>query len=126
LATEHYDAVLLGWGALSHVILPSVRERTLATAAALAPDGPVLASFLLRGQDRRSGRSRRLGCAIGDRIGRARGVTEDTGEVSFSTNLGFAYVFGKGELEALAASCDRQLVWDREPGFPHATFLPLS
>jgi hypothetical protein len=44
LAGERFDAVLLGWGSLTHVLTPAGRQRTLEAAAALT-SGPILASF---------------------------------------------------------------------------------
>jgi hypothetical protein len=128
LAGATYDAVILGWGALSHVIDPAERERLITAAATLAPDGPVLASFFLEAQTTHPGRARQLGSRLGARIAQARGFAPSEPEVAasidFSTNLGFTHIFSAEELEALAAGCDRTLAWDPEPGFPHATFLP--
>lgn len=121
-AGNSYDAVLLGWGALSHVIEGTERERLLAASTALAPDGPVLASFFLRVEATRGGRTRRLGAQLGQRIAGARGLQSEASQIEFSTSLGFTQVFAAEELERLASSCDRELVWDPEPGFPHATF----
>ena len=45
LAQERYEAVLLGWGSLTHVMDPNERLRLLRSLTLICPSGPILASF---------------------------------------------------------------------------------
>jgi hypothetical protein len=42
---ERFDAVVLGWGSITHVPSPEVRQALLQATARLCPRGPVLLSF---------------------------------------------------------------------------------
>ncbi|RMH36649.1 MAG: hypothetical protein D6689_22120 [Deltaproteobacteria bacterium] len=115
-----YDAVLIGWGGLSHVLDRTDREAALRTCAALAPAGPILASFFVRGAHNPGAASRahRLGNAAGRAVARLRGVDagEDAGGTWFAGWYGFAHAFSPDELGALAAAIGRRFAWDVAPG----------
>lgn len=96
LRGQTYDAVLCGWSSFGHVIGARAREETLRALAALAPNGPVLASFWLGPEPR------------------------DT----FTAHAGFMHCFSEGELRALASAVARELVLETSGAFPHATFRP--
>lgn len=124
-AAVRYDAVLLGWTSLTHVINDVTVERTLRTCSALAPDGPVLASFWLKGGSPPRDRARQVGAWIGRQLGRVRSAKHHTDGVCFHPAYGFGRTFEKSEIEAFAARCGRATVWEGSAGeFPHATFLP--
>jgi hypothetical protein len=67
----------------------------------------------------------RYGAACGRAIAGLRRLhTEPSPRESFTLHGGFVYRFTREELEALARSVGRELVWeDDETDYPHATFL---
>lgn len=121
---ERYDAVILGWGSLTHVLDPASHLPLLALCDTLSPRGPVLASFWLRtANEEARGRAHMLGAAAGRRVAGMRGVqaSAPAGE-QFRTHCGFAYQFERAEIEAHAAAIGRRVLWD-ESGYPHVTFV---
>ena len=127
LAGRVFDAVILGWGSLTHVLTHDEQQRVLAASCALSPQGPVLASFFARGAAaaRPESRAGRLGAAAGRLVGRFRGVSAAPLQIAFFWHLGFTYAYSAEDLEGLAATVERQLEWQPEP-YGHATFLPPS
>jgi hypothetical protein len=133
LAHRRYDAVVLGWGSLTHVLEADERLRLLESVCRLAPDGPILASFWLRPDPPPDlpdsvarparGRADALGRAAGRLVGRVRGVPARDETVSFGSWYGFAHSFTRAELEALAARVGRRLVWGEHGAYPHVTFV---
>jgi len=125
LAGRRYQAVLLGWGSLGHVLDARERERLLSACARLAPGGPVLASFLC-GEDL-TGRAAQWGAALGGGLARMLGrAPADPRKVALAPWFGFVHLFTEGEVEALARACGRTLRWGHEgggAGYPHATFV---
>ncbi len=131
LAPGQYAAVIIGWGGLSHILDPDHRERVLRACDRLAPDGPILASFLVRSvTDAPVSKSRRLGYSAGRVIARMRRISPGADSApGFATGFGFSHAFRGAEIEALAKRVGRQLLWGRagaSPTYPHATFLPRS
>ena len=123
---EPFDAVLLGWGSLTHVFSRAQRREVFEAASIVAPRGPILASFWQRPQGempRRSERRRRF-FELSQRLGRLRGVeaAEDTDFV-FGPSHGFGIYLSTAELEAIARSLDRPIDTARRP-FPRATLGP--
>ncbi len=127
-AGERYDAVLLGWGSLTHVLDGDERTRTVRTLDRLCPRGPILASFLCDpgGRPQRIvGRADRLGAASGRRVARLRGLDGDPapGEL-FALHIGFAHRFVRDEIEALARAVGRAVVWEDDgTEYPHVSFV---
>jgi hypothetical protein len=125
LRDRTYDAVILGWGSLTHVLTPHDQHRVLAAASALTPHGPVLASFFVRkpAAVRPEGHVRRLGTAAGRLAGRLRRVPAAPVEIGFFWNLGFTYSYTSEDLERLSTALGRRSEWHPEP-YGHATLLP--
>jgi len=127
VARRRYDAVLLGWGGLTHVLDPDERVRIVAACARLAPEGPILASFWFRG-GAPAGRSRglQLGMAVGRGVRALRGLPAPAHEpLRFAGRYGFGHSFTHEEIEALARGAGRVVEWGdlKRAGYPHATFL---
>lgn len=127
--SQHYDAVLLGWGGLSHVLRREQRTRLLRACDRLAPWGPILASFFMdpHAAGRQAcGRAAALGRVLGSWVSRMRPAASPAAELEFTTWGGFLYHFGAEEIHELACAAGRTLVWQHEGGFPHATFRPRA
>jgi len=123
-----YDAVLLGWGSLSHVIGPDERSTLFRAVDRLAGNGVVLASFYLAGsKPRQVGRAVRVGAALGNIVGERRATNPEP--VEFTHWGGFIRAFAPEEIEALAASVDRRVDWhhgEGTPRMPHVTLRPSA
>ena len=124
--TARYDAIVLGWGSLAHVLGASERAALLSAAHRACPTGPILASYWPAPQTR-PGQARATGQRVGRAISAVRGVaTSPTGD-AWTANIGFAHGFSDAELRALADSVGRTLAIDGKPGdYPHAAFLHRS
>ena len=122
LAGERFDAVLLGWGSLTHVLTPAGRQRTLEAAAALT-SGPILASFWTQASagPPPSGRLVAWAERAGSAVGRVRGHPPPSG-LRFFAWCGFGCTLERAELEGLAQALGRRLVWWDAP-YPHAAWL---
>lgn len=118
-----FDAALLGWGSLSHLLAPSEHVRLFEALARLCPGGPILASFfLLDSSWPRDGRARRLGLRLGRWLAEAREtVGPEARKMRLLAHAGFVYAFEQAELEHLAEACGRELRMYRD-SYPHATF----
>jgi len=126
ICQQSYDAVILGWGSLSHVCCPEERRRVLEAAFSLVPKGVVCASFFsppLMPSIKRGQRRRQL-FEIGRTLGKWRGMAGSLEEdFIFSPHFGFGVIIRQAEVEAVAMDCGRKLEFHSEP-YPHATFLP--
>lgn len=115
-----FDAIILGWGSLSHVMSADSRAALLATCARICPGGPTLASWL-GARDAPSGRSARVGARLGRALGALRGIplrTVDSDTIYL--HIGATHHFDDRELATL---CRRAgLAFRPESGsYPHAT-----
>lgn len=132
LAKQRYDAVIIGWGSLSHVLDPRQRLRLLLACDRLAPRGPILASFLeLVKNHAEPGRARATGSALGRLVRRTRGLgpcrVEDVDAVGFGSWFGFIHLFTAEEVEDLGRRISRKVIWeaDHRSGYPHVSFGPV-
>ncbi|HEX6836523.1 MAG TPA: hypothetical protein VF334_08110 [Polyangia bacterium] len=129
LATRTYDAVLLGWSSLSHVLDPAERVRLLRAIDRLCPRGPLLASFFCVPSSSNDaaapGRIERHAAAWGRRVARMRKLPDaPSAREAFLLHGGFARVFTRSEIAALAAAVGRELEWDDDDtDYGHATFV---
>jgi hypothetical protein len=129
LAGERYDAVLLGWGSLTHVLDESERLRLFRVIDRLCPRGPLLASFWcdqpVTTVTPALDRAQRVGAAAGRVVARMRNLcTAPSPREIFALHSGFAYRYTRSELEALAASVARTMIWERDDtDYPHASFV---
>lgn len=116
---QRYEAIVLGWGSLSHVIDPSARVALMEAAAAACPDGPILASYWARTSSPEAARARRVGAWLGERLGRGT----PSGD-AYLPNTGFVHMFDPDELRALARAVGREARVEGAPGdYPHVTFV---
>ena len=122
---KRFDAVVLGWGSLSHVMPSSSRVELLRAVRELAPDAPVLASFGLvtdplavgAGKGRVRNALRRAFVALG-----APGTSEDRDH--FLTTTGFFSYLTHDELARLAWDAEYEVALFEEAPYPHAVLLP--
>ncbi|MFT3775551.1 MAG: nucleotidyltransferase family protein [Minicystis sp.] len=122
-----FDAVVLGWGSLSHVMPSSARSDLLRAVRAVAPRAPVLASFALEpekaqpltGKGRVRDGLRRAFAAL-----RAPGVSE-VGD-HFFPNTGFFSYLGSDEVVRLAWEAGYEVPLFEDAPYAHAVFVPLA
>lgn len=126
-----FDAALLGWGSLSHVVTAAHRRGLLVALRRLCPTGPVLASFWMRDDEEPvpQGRAARLGRGIGALLsGRGRGGPGPAPGDMVLPHCGFGHAFTRGELEALAAEAGYAIarLETGEAEYPRATLVPSA
>jgi hypothetical protein len=138
VASERYDAVLIGWGSLSHLGSAAERERLLRALDRLCPSGPILASFWRADEPSPFatipyGRAARLGRVLGKTVRQARRLPQgETSHELFAPNVGFGYGLTLKEVEGWATLLCRGIAWDADVGdqenwiMPHMTLLPSS
>jgi hypothetical protein len=122
-----FDAVVLGWGSLSHVMPASERLALLRAVHAVAPRGPVLASFSLDedrvdsrpGKGRVRGTLRRVFSALG-----APGTSEDGDH--FYANIGFFANLRNDDIVQLAWDSGYEVALFEESPYAHAVLVPLG
>lgn len=115
IAAERWDAVLLGWTSMMHVLDPAERVRLFVALDQLCRGGPILGTFYPPERARSGGRLRTLGNVIGRAIARARGGVQDPGEdESFGFTCGFLRVWSTAEVEAVASRIGRRTLWRGE------------
>jgi hypothetical protein len=127
LAAQRYDAVLLGWTSLSHVLDTRERYALFEACQIVCPRGPILGSFFLSYEPafERISRARAWGTELGAKLARARGFSERApapGFDRFLIHAGITHVFERAELEALGHSIGRTLELEPMP-YAHATWL---
>jgi SAM-dependent methyltransferase len=94
-----YDAVILGFGSLSLVPSPAVRERLFPAVARLCPRGPVLASFEMASPPR--GRAERVAALLRLLLRRIPG-SHPVADGDALSCFGFQHAFTEEELRGLA------------------------
>ena len=118
-----FDAVIVGWGSLSHCFGTELRRDLFRQIARLCPKGPILASFWT--QDSGSGPKRGRAFDAGLKIGHWTNVVtrQDSDEHLhrfFAPHLGVALAFEKAELDELADIANREVIEVSKPGtYPH-------
>lgn len=122
LRDERFDAVILGWGSLTHLTSPREHRRTLEAARALAPRAPLLLSFFLRKPHER-GRSVALRRALRRALGALGGRDVPDG-VGYEQGGGFVYWFTALELHSLAMESGYRVEALELASFPHAILVP--
>jgi hypothetical protein len=118
-AAAPYDAVILGWCSLDHVLLHADRERLVQAACAAAPSGPILASFHAKEcEGTEALGAPGLAGELGERIGRllraARKLSGTPVKAKLFWDGGFVHYSTREEIEALAASVGRRTVWETD------------
>lgn len=120
-----FDAVLIGWGGISHCLAGTSRRQLLDACSALCPRGPILVSWQDgEGMHGRHGRAHSLGERLGTALGELRGVGGAWREqVLFLPHAGPTAFLTAADVAALAAAGGRKLVHRGEP-MPHGELLP--
>lgn len=118
-----FDAVLLGWGSLSHVTEAAQREALFASLAELAPGAPVAFSFLgLAGlAGGREARLREAVVRVSTLLG-APGRPEPG--LRFLPEGGFVLPLEAPELERLAHVARASVALCERHPYPHALLVP--
>jgi hypothetical protein len=130
IATRQYDAAILGWGSLGHVLERAERIRAVEAIAALVPAGPILASFPVVSRKPNVASEASRGWKLGAALGRALGG-EDHSEARAADPLWFDSRYGVvaaircDEVGEMAGRVSRRAVWEGSHGeYPHVTLLP--
>ena len=122
LIGNHYDAVIAGWGSLTHVLERTTREALFDLWNRLCPRGPIHASFWLASTPPGRGRAYAYGARAGQALASIRGGEPSSEERNqFISHAGFGHWFSLAELEALGRSIGRSVEFDALP-YPHATW----
>jgi hypothetical protein len=117
------DAVLFGWGSLSHVLPHAERVQLLSALRRLAPRAPIFASFLYRPDttDFTRGRARNALKRIFTTLGAPN--TSEKGD-HFSPYIGFFSALGREEIDLLAAESGYELLHFDAGADAYAVFEP--
>jgi hypothetical protein len=125
---DSYDAIILGWGGLAHVLRHDDRIRLLCCCDRLTK-GPVLASFFM---DPHASERQQVSTAakVGSRTGRAiaglRGLPQNREPVEYTEWGGFIRHLRPEDLDEIGKVAGRIVQWQKEGGFPHATFVSVD
>ena len=122
-----FDAVILGWGSLSHVLPAASRRALLHAVRRVAPRAPVLASFMVRHDTAASPDSkgrvrdalRRVFGALG-----APGPSE-VGDCFFPEGGFFSYLSPE-EIPRVAFEAGYEVVFFEEGPYPHVLLAPMT
>lgn len=125
IAKQRYDAIILGLGSLSHLLDSEDRQRLLLSCDRICREGPILASFVDAIQYSSFGRGRGLGTRFGLAGKRLRrnGEHSDPKRVVFGSGFGFLFGFTREDIESLARSIDRRVIWEVKHSDPHVTLV---
>jgi hypothetical protein len=117
------DAILLGWGSLSHVLPHAERVRLLSAFRRLAPKAPIFASFLFRPETANftRGRARNALKTIFTALGAPN--TSEKGD-HFSPYIGFFSALGREEIDQLARESGYEIVHFDAGADAYAVFEP--
>ena len=121
------DLCIIGWGSLSHVTEPEAVVQTFRAMRKLAPQAPVLASFILRSEAGPGvlGGARKLRRGLRRTLAALGGNSVPTG-LKFRTGNGFYYEFSRSELTELAARAGYEVALFAELPLGHALLVPKS
>ena len=129
LLAREYDAVILGWGSISHVLEARTRTQLVQLCARLCPRGPILLSFAFGSETEAARQSRAfaLGARLGARLARLRDLQapQAAERERFWPHAGFVHLFSAQELQQLAAAAGRRPQL-REGPYPHAVLRPAA
>jgi hypothetical protein len=125
--SQGFDAVVLGWGSLSHVTFPADRLSLLRALRAIAPRAPVLASFGLRPVALESPQSKGRVRNTLRRFFAAMGAPGSSGPGDlFDPDAGFLTMFAADEITSLAWEAGYEVALWEEGSYPHAVLVPLA
>jgi hypothetical protein len=119
--SNNFDAVILGWGSLSHVTAAEDRTALFRAIRRIAPKAPVVFSFF-RPPRARAGRLERLRRPVQWLL---RPLGSEVGSrLRFSLTFGFVRPLELDDLTALAASTDYHLLQAESVQWGNGVFLP--
>jgi hypothetical protein len=138
LTTEpEFDAVILGWGSLTHVMPSPARTALFRALKVFAPRGPVLSSFGLVSDPV----ALRAGAGAASRAGVGKGRVRDGLRRAFAAlgapgspeerdhflpSAGFLSYLTPAELRTLADASGYAIARYEESPYPHAVFVPTT
>lgn len=115
LVAKPWDASILGWTSMMHVLDDAERSRLFATFDRITR-GPILGTFYPTSRAQRPGRPHALGTSIGRALGRARGVAASGESESFGFACGFLRGWTRDEVERRAREVGREVLWRGDDG----------
>jgi hypothetical protein len=121
---EPFDAVVLGWGSVTHLVDPSEHRAVLDAVKKVAPTAPVLISFFLR-SDQPQGRAARARRKVRGAF-QALGGRAVADGLLYETSGGFVYWFTESEMRRLAERAGYVVASYSPHPFPHAVLVPLG
>ena len=123
LGAGTYDAVVIGWGSLAHVLEAKDRTSLLSACRAVCPRGPILASYFTEQPERAPGLTACAARVLGGGVRRLRRLPPPPTGVSLLWHAGFRHRYREAEIHALADSLGEGVVVTAEP-YGHAVFIP--
>jgi hypothetical protein len=119
------DAILFGWGSLSHVLPHAERVHLFCALRRLAPRAPIFASFLFRPDTANFTRGRARNAL--KRVFTALGApnTSEKGD-HFSPYIGFFSALGREEIDELAAESGYDVIHFDAGADAYAVFEPKT
>ena len=125
VASGPFDAIVLGVGSLSHVTDADDRLNVLLASRRLAPNAPVLLSFLRRVPEPHAARRESLRRVLRRVLGKVGSAAPHEGE-SFTYSQGFTYAFTRAEVEALANAAGYAMAHFAFTPYAHALLVPAD
>lgn len=121
------DLCILGWGSLSHLTQPNDVVETLGALRSMAPNAPVVASFILRSNftPNTKGGARKLRRGLRRTLERLGGQVVPEG-LNYDTAAGFFYAFSRDELAELCAQAGYDIAQLVEKPFAHVLLVPSA
>jgi hypothetical protein len=119
ICTERVDGVMLGWSSLSHVLDTWVRHQILCALRLLAPEAPVICSFLVRNNLRRYK-------GMPGRLANRLDILTDNANLVFDPRSGFSRLTDKAAVIDLANRAGYHVVSYSEEESPHALLVPQT
>ena len=117
------DAIVFGWGSLSHLYTAEARRTVLHAATECCPNGPVLLSYWAETDAHRTSRALNAMRTLGQGIARVRGMnTEGALACDFTPNAGLATHVSSQELMSYAEELSRRIRFGTG-AYAHATLL---
>jgi len=92
-----YDAIILGWLSMSHILQKEVRVELFKTLRKLAPDGPVLLSWVSKKSVKTNTKRKQLRLSL-----RKAGFSNYQQDETFCNDKGFTHLYSTKELFQLA------------------------
>jgi hypothetical protein len=120
-----FDAVMFGWGSLSHVLPHKERVRLLSALHQLAPKAPIFASFLFRPETTNFMRGRARNALKGVFTALGAPNTSEKGD-HFSPYIGFFSALGREEIDQLAAESGYEILHFDAGADAYAVFEPKN